>query len=317
MSASIIAVIITYNRKELLRQCLDAVLAQTFKPNVVIVVNNGSGDGTREMLDSEYATRVARIHMIQNVGAAGAYYRGMKGAYDNGADWLWMMDDDGLPAPDALEQLIRQEDKERYDLLNSLIVAPDDTEALTFPPCIEGKFVERVVDLMALCGDKPVVEGYLSPFNGILIQRSVLETVGYPRPEMFIWGDEMDYMYRVKRSGAKYGTLFSARHMHPRWKTKKTPILQTLTLHRPSAFNAYARNLGYLSTQYRSVAYRIAKPMTYVLHFVAKADFKGAWNFIRYWLDGCFDRFHLPPSRAELTEKGRQFVYLPAGASSE
>ncbi len=126
MPDRVFAVVVTYDRKDMLRECLAALRSQHFQLAGIVVVNNASSDGTREMLESEYADQVTRIHMRHNVGGAGGFYQGMKWAHEHGADWLWLMDDDGIPDDDALCCLMAPEHTALYEVMNALVVCRDD-----------------------------------------------------------------------------------------------------------------------------------------------------------------------------------------------
>src|SRR3712207_5668423 len=105
MSETVCAVVVTYNRVDLLRECLEAVTGQTRAPDAVLVVDNASTDGTREMVREEFPA-VELLELPANEGSAGGFHEGMKAAVARGVDWLWVMDDDTIPAPDALELLL-------------------------------------------------------------------------------------------------------------------------------------------------------------------------------------------------------------------
>ena len=99
---NIAAVVITYNRLDLLKEVLESVGRQTLKPAKIIVINNGSTDGTKEWLASQ-----SDLHVIvqENTGSSGGQYTGIKTAYDLGFDWIWTMDDDVIHTPHCLEKL--------------------------------------------------------------------------------------------------------------------------------------------------------------------------------------------------------------------
>ena len=108
------AVVVTYNRKELLVECLQALLAQTvFDTGAgceleILVVDNASTDGTASSL-SPLLEREPRIHYMlleENLGGAGGFCAGMKRAVEEGCDYVWIMDDDTIPKPQALEKLL-------------------------------------------------------------------------------------------------------------------------------------------------------------------------------------------------------------------
>ena len=99
---NIIAVVVTYNRKELLKRNITCLRANT-PVSSIVVVNNGSTDGTGEWLDDQKDLTV--IHQ-ENVGGSGGFYRGIQYAYQAGADWIWCMDDDVFPRADCMEHLL-------------------------------------------------------------------------------------------------------------------------------------------------------------------------------------------------------------------
>ena len=85
------AVVVTYNRVNLLQRVVKALESQTIELYKIFVVNNGSTDGTKEWLDSQ--TNLTVIHQ-DNVGGSGGFYRGIKEASKEETDWIWCMDDD-------------------------------------------------------------------------------------------------------------------------------------------------------------------------------------------------------------------------------
>ena len=115
---AIAAVIVTYNRKKMLLDCLEAIRNQTFKPATVYIVDNASTDGTEDFLRQNGFIDTGCIKVVggigieyiklkQNTGGAGGFYTGMKTANESGRfDGLWVMDDDGVPDKDCLKYLV-------------------------------------------------------------------------------------------------------------------------------------------------------------------------------------------------------------------
>ncbi|RYZ98092.1 MAG: glycosyltransferase, partial [Sphingobacteriaceae bacterium] len=91
MNESIVGVVVTFNRLDLLKNCITSLKRQTRSLDQIIVVNNGSTDGTEKWLNEQQGLIV--IHQ-ENSGGAGGFHRGMKEGYEHNYDWIWVMDDD-------------------------------------------------------------------------------------------------------------------------------------------------------------------------------------------------------------------------------
>jgi rhamnopyranosyl-N-acetylglucosaminyl-diphospho-decaprenol beta-1,3/1,4-galactofuranosyltransferase len=103
------AVVVTYNRKELLAECLDGLFRQTRPVDRILLIDNASTDGTQEFLRQRGyldASAVEYVRLPANTGGAGGFREGMRRAYASDAEWIWLMDDDVEPVPDALETML-------------------------------------------------------------------------------------------------------------------------------------------------------------------------------------------------------------------
>ena len=105
-SAKVVASILTRDRRDLLRQSVAAVRAQTRPVDELIVVDNASSDGTPEMLAEEFPD-VRVVALAENLGGAGGYCEAISAGYAEGADWIWLMDDDTIARPTALAELLK------------------------------------------------------------------------------------------------------------------------------------------------------------------------------------------------------------------
>jgi len=191
------AVIVTYNRKELLRECLRAVLSQTRPPDHVLVVDNASTDGTPEMLREEFP-QVQVLRLPQNRGGAGGYKLGLAQAYKGEWEWIWLMDDDTIPEPTALEELMQGIEAFREVkgvpplLVGSACVWKDgQPHLMNWPGFFKG---ERDFYTLARKGLLP--SQHLT-FVSLLVARSVIERHGLPYEDFFIWGDDTEFVGRV------------------------------------------------------------------------------------------------------------------------
>lgn len=211
----IACVIVTFNRKMLLKRCLDAVSKQLFKPICVYILDNASNDGTVDAVKEWglYNTENGGIlykYILnkQNEGGAGGFYRGMKYAMeDEEYDALWVMDDDGEPDVHCLERLVPY--LGTHDYVAPIVLSDEDHETCSFLPNTNYEVFCKKAD------ERGLVEDWASPFNGILYSTRLIREIGYPKKEMFIWGDEINYHLRAKNAGFTPVTITDAIHYHP------------------------------------------------------------------------------------------------------
>ena len=212
MDYLISAVIVTFNRKNLLIQCMNAILGQSYLPKSIYIIDNASTDGTEELLKEKgihhgliHGVTIRYERLSKNSGGAGGFYTGMKRAHEDGCDAVWMMDDDGLPDKDCLKNLIPY--LSEYDYISPLVIDIQDEKMMAFEGCSVPAFLKREKD--------GIVKGCANPFNGILYSKRLIDTVGYPKKEMFIWGDEINYDLRAKQKGFTPIMVVKAIHRHP------------------------------------------------------------------------------------------------------
>jgi rhamnopyranosyl-N-acetylglucosaminyl-diphospho-decaprenol beta-1,3/1,4-galactofuranosyltransferase len=186
------AVVVTFNRCALLRRCLEALQSQSHVPDSILIVNNASTDGTEEMLCQEFS-QLPVLRLEQNMGGAGGFHAGMKQAYEEGYDWLWLMDDDGVPAPDCLENLLEHAAPNRV-----LVPIQQESHGRTYGV---GEWRNIFVDVTPqIMQDGAVVHGeFLFAFVGPLISRGAVEQTGLPNKDFFIWFDDYEYAMRLAR----------------------------------------------------------------------------------------------------------------------
>lgn len=222
MSEKIAAVVVTYNRKELLVKCLDALMGQTRPLDRIILIDNNSNDGTRELLETRrYLNNfiIDYVCMPKNTGGSGGFHEGVKRAFSAGFDWLWLMDDDGCPDLDCLCQLVAHSNK--YEVLGPLIISTEDESVSSFPYLIEGKENSSIEEL-----EKYEIIMHVQPFNGVFIKKRVIEAIGFPDHRFFIWGDEEDYRFRWLKSGFRDRTVVRARFKHPKDRQKLRKVIK-------------------------------------------------------------------------------------------
>jgi rhamnopyranosyl-N-acetylglucosaminyl-diphospho-decaprenol beta-1,3/1,4-galactofuranosyltransferase len=206
------AVVVTYNREELLRECLQALLAQTRPLDEIIVIDNASTDGTNRMVPVEFPQAVY-VRLAENIGGAGGFHEGMKLAYQEGHDWIWVMDDDAVPMYNALEELLKPDYFQRdVYALASAVLYPDGNICLCQRLFDPRTLKDQHVGLE--CYDKGYFEMDSTIFVGMLISRAVIDKIGLPLKEFFIYWDDTEYCLRIRNQGGKMLTIPQSKILH-------------------------------------------------------------------------------------------------------
>src|SRR5947208_12840142 len=93
----------TLNDADIIDRTIEAMLHQTRPVDGILVVDNGSRDGTLERPAVKHASV---LRHRENLGTSGAVISGLQFALDHDYDWIWVFDADSLPESDALEKLL-------------------------------------------------------------------------------------------------------------------------------------------------------------------------------------------------------------------
>ena len=246
---SVVAVIVTRHRRELLALSLAAIAAQTRPVDHVIVVDNGPDDPAEDVvrasgLDATY------LPSHRNLGGAGGFALGMLAALARGADWVWCADDDGRPADDrVLGTLLDCAERHGLAEVSPLVTDQADPDRLAFPLRRGLHWRRHRSDFAGI----ELLPGYASLFNGALFRAEALDAVGVPDYRLFFRGDETEIHRRLLRAGLPFGTCTAAAYVHPEGTTEFLPILGgRLSAQYPAnevkRFFTY-RNRGYLMAQ--------------------------------------------------------------------
>lgn len=269
---NVAAIVVTYNRCDLLINCLKAIEEQTFKPSVVYIIDNASTDKTDSCVNSfSHTIQYEYIKLPENIGGAGGFYTGIKMAHERGTyEAFWVMDDDGIPDKNCLKNLYANIN---FDFVAPLVLDVDNRTTVAFPYLKE----KSLNDIISRYGCDGFIKNYANPFNGVLFSDNFLNIVGYPKKEMFIWGDEHEYQMRGISKGFVPMTIISAIHYHPkdRMVLYKDLFGRNTIVYVDSVLRRYCkyRNTAYSLKKYGNVKNVLIFLISYIYYFIINRKF--------------------------------------------
>jgi len=193
-----VAVVVTYNRRQMLLQALAAIRAQSRVPDAIIVVDNASTDGTADLLRAEFS-EVDAVVLPRNTGGAGGFAVGISRALGAGAEVIWLMDDDTEPAPTALDALLAARDTfsgRTPVIVASRVVWTDGRDHPMNTPRRRPFATRRARAAAAAIGCIPIRS---ASFVSILIDSDATRRLGLPRADYFLWNDDFEFTTRLLR----------------------------------------------------------------------------------------------------------------------
>lgn len=294
---TVFAVVLTYNRKDLLRRCLDAIYAQSRPCDGVLVIDNGSSDGTEQMLLDTPRANLKCFVLSHNIGASGGFNAGFRLAYQHGADFVWMMDDDVIPAEDALQQLLDADRLlERQGIARSFLLSTAYTESglITNSPDLDMR--RNRIDYedwprTLAFGLVPVRRG---TFVSILVPRATIAEHGLPIASMFIWGEDTEYTLRMTQQVPGF-LVGASKVLHLR---QEHGALSIVTENNPARLKYHrhrARNELFVARKYYRQR-RLILSMAYQLSLMFKLLGRGQFARAQIVLRGLLESLWFSPA---------------------
>jgi rhamnopyranosyl-N-acetylglucosaminyl-diphospho-decaprenol beta-1,3/1,4-galactofuranosyltransferase len=210
-----VAIVVTYNRKQSVIEVINALLNQTLACDIIIV-DNASSDGTKVALDALGLIDRQEVHYIyleENQGGSGGFFHGLEYAIDGSWQWFWLMDDDAMPEPDALQNLSKYADDPETVYGSAAINRVDGKTKLCWPAITKQKGRKRFVEFPDMLADLEEVD--MIPFLGFFIHRNLVARIGYPDPDFFICADDKEYCERIKAQNGNLALVKSSKISHP------------------------------------------------------------------------------------------------------
>ncbi len=193
-------VVVTHNRKELLLRSIHALLEGKQEGQLIFIIDNASDDGTKEAIAPFVDNQTVFYYPTGgNYGGSYGFNYGMKLAFRHGCDYAWLMDDDCIVRQDSLEKLLaflQQHTTETIGFLSSHVLWKDGSISLMNVQ--KTSLGHKITDFTK---DQPI---RIASFVSCLVNLKAAEEVGLPIKDFFVWGDDVEYTYRVSEKFPSY-----------------------------------------------------------------------------------------------------------------
>lgn len=191
-------VIVTYNRIALLKECIDCVLSQTVPFSHICVVDNHSTDGTGAYLDSLSSPALSVYHLEENIGGAGGFSFGLSKLAETDCDWILIIDDDAMIAPDYMEKSQTEIKRTNYLAYSGTVMTAGNIDT-SHRRSLKNPCLMSYHPVPESAYENSVFEYDISTFCGLLIKTSLVREIGLPKTEYFIWFDDTEYCLRFHK----------------------------------------------------------------------------------------------------------------------
>lgn len=188
-------IVVTYNRLKLLKKNIQSLREQTYQNRQIIVINNGSTDGTKQWLNEQNDLIV--IHQ-DNLGGAGGFYTGLKYTAEKNFEYCWCMDDDVICQPTALEEFMNITKKlpsNEWGFLCSTVIDTNNNQ--TNVPEIDFRLSDSREPNWGEKFSIGLIKVRQASFVSVFIPTNIIYQYGLPLKDFFIWGDDTEYTTRL------------------------------------------------------------------------------------------------------------------------
>ncbi|USX49936.1 glycosyltransferase [Lentzea sp. HUAS12] len=288
---SVVAVVVTRHRRELLAESLKALATQTRVPDHLVVVDNGPDQPVDDLVE-QCPLPTTYLPSHRNLGGAGGFALGILHALSLGADWVWLADDDGRPADEnVLAVLLEEAERRNLAEISPVVTNIENPDKLAFPMRRGLTWKRSAADL-----GTDFLPGIASLFNGALFRATTLDVVGVPDYRLFFRGDEVEVHRRLVRSGLPFGTSLKVAYVHPDGSDEFKPMLGG-RFHAQDPENQIKRyytyrNRGYLLSQPGMRKLGALEVFRFGLYFLGvKRDPKAFVEWIKLVRQGQRERF--------------------------
>lgn len=293
MIQSLYCVIVNWNLKDDTLACVKSLLTAGAVPGQIIVVDNGSIDGSVQALKENHTNDVHLIECAENLGFSQGNNLGIQHALQGQAGWVLLINNDTLVEPSFLDQLeLVAESHPDTSLIGPLIFYFDDPERIWY---LGDRLIPGTLATYSLYRDQlmPLSLPTILPVDFItgcamLVKRQVFEQVGLLDPALFMYGEDVDFCWRARRAGFRLAVVPHAKVWHK--------VSKSASRDQPKRRYLKTRNQNRFYRVYSSglqaplmLIFSLAQNLRYSVQDILHRQFDLLSPQWRGWRDGWFD----------------------------
>lgn len=243
----VVAVVVTYNRLELLKENINALLIQKYNNFDIMIIDNASTDGTEKYVRGIDNNKIKYINTGSNLGGAGGFSFGVRQAIEKGYDYAWLMDDDTIPSSEALDSFMNKVNKFRgeFSYLASVVRWKDGLLCEMNKQYLSQEWGNEI-NMMK----NNLIPVNSSSFVSFFVDLNIAKKVGLPQKDFFIYGDDWEYSLRL--SSVKPGYLDLDSEVVHKMKNNASIDIVNESEDRLDRYFYNYRNLYYIHRKYLS-----------------------------------------------------------------
>lgn len=196
-------IILSWNGRDDTLECLDSIKRLTYQNFHVVVIDNGSEDGTSAALRAQYPESTV-IENATNLGYTGGNNIGIKYALERDAKYVWLLNNDAVVTPDSLGALVQKAERsDRVGLVSPIVCYYDSPNEVQFRGAVADHRSRRILHgrhLPALDHEHPD-DRFVLWGTALLIKRALIERVGYLNERYFAYHEDVEYSLRATEAG--------------------------------------------------------------------------------------------------------------------
>ena len=219
MSNTLKVVIVNWNLKDDTQACIQSLLQAGFSPEQIILVDNGSTDGSVKLMREEFGDRLTIIHNETNLGFASACNQGIHRALEDQQDWVLILNNDTIVAPNLLEVASRILERDlRFAILGPMVLSASQPDKILY-------LGDTLIPGTLITINRYRCRRYKPEFTEILpvdficgcamfVHKDVFNSIGLLDERLEMYGEEIDFCWRAQKAGYLIGSITEAKVWH-------------------------------------------------------------------------------------------------------